>query len=203
MPDTPALHRALKFLEQNDPKAPRKSRAQPDSEDHRATARRANPPRRSQMGEGGSAKAKAALSSFRHDRKCCVCRHPERDEIEKEFLRWRSPERIAKDFGIANHSSIYRHAHATGLFAQRATHLKLSLSPLIERAVTVPVTADSVIRAIIAFAHIDDEGKWVNPPKHVIHESHGNASSPPVGTQHAAPGEPQAKVNRKTVSSTK
>ncbi len=173
MPDPPALRRALKFLERND-------RGPSD----KAPAQRKHPARRQPP------------TAFRHDRKCCVCRHPERDEIEKEFLRWRSPERIAKDFAIANHSSIYRHAHATGLFAQRATHLKLSLSPLIERAVTVPVTADSIIRAVIAFAHIDDEGKWVNPPKHVIHESRNTDPTAP-------PSEHRAKVNRKTVSSTK
>jgi hypothetical protein len=182
MPDPPALRRALKFLERNDRKPPNKAHAQPKTDEQSSAARRTSPPRRSPMGEGGSAKAKAEPpTAFRHDRKCCVCRHPERDEIENEFLRWRSPERIAQDYGIANHCSIYRHAHATGLFAERATHLKLSLAPLIERAVTVPVTADSIVRAIIAFAHIDDEGKWVNPPKHVIHESRGNASSPPVG----------------------
>lgn len=179
MSEKSALHTVQKVLEGN-AKAPRKHEAR-----QRLHAERRPP------------------TAFRHDRKCSVCRHPERDEIEKEFLRWRSPERIAKDFGIANHCSIYRHAHATGLFAQRATHLKLSLSPLIERAVTVPVTADSIVRAIIACAHIDDEGKWVSPPKHVIHESRGNASSPPVGAQHAAPGERKAKVNRKTESSTK
>jgi hypothetical protein len=59
-------------------------------------------------------------STSRHDRKCSVCRHRDRDEIEREFLNWRSPDSIAEDYGIAHHSSIYRHARATGLFAHRA-----------------------------------------------------------------------------------
>jgi hypothetical protein len=108
-------------------------------------------------------------SSLRHDRKCSVCRHPERAEIECEFLHWHSPELIAKEYGIAHHSSIYRHAHATGLFAQRAAHIRLSLAPLIEQAMVVPVTADSIIRAVALCASLNDEGQWIDRPKRVIY----------------------------------
>lgn len=118
-------------------------------------------------------------SSLRHGRKCSVCRHSERAEIEREFLHWRSPEIIAKEYGIAHHSSIYRHAHATGLFAQRATHIRLSLAPLIEQAMVVPVTADSIVRAVALCARLNDEGELVDPPKHVVyHAAHPRQSAP-------------------------
>lgn len=107
----------------------------------------------------------------RHNRKCSVCRHHNRESIEQDFLHWRSPVTIAREYGIADHSSVYRHAHATGLFARRASHIKLALAPLIEKAMLVSVTADSVVRAVVAFAHLNDHGQWVEPPRRVIHES--------------------------------
>lgn len=150
MSDKRALDRAVKWLYEKDGD----SSDEPPQPKKLVRSRRGVPP-----------------SAFRHDRKCSVCRHAERDEIDREFLHWRSPETIAKDYGIAHHSSIYRHARATGLFAQRAAHLKISLAPIIEQSMVVPATADSVIRAVIACAHLNDEGEWVNPPKRVLHES--------------------------------
>jgi hypothetical protein len=73
-----ALERALEWLsEHSDTPAPR------------AFARSARKDRR-RPGAGG-----------RHGRKCKVCRHPDRDAIERDFLRWHSPDRIAEDYGIA------------------------------------------------------------------------------------------------------
>lgn len=115
----------------------------------------------------------------RHDRKCCVCRHRHRAETESEFLHWHSPESIARDYGIAHHSSVYRHAHATGLFARRATHVRRGLSPLIEQAMIVPVTADSIVRAVALYARLTDDGQWIEPPKHIIHHSSKPDSSRP------------------------
>jgi hypothetical protein len=97
----------------------------------------------------------------RHNRKCNVCRHAERQAIEQDFLRWHSPDRIAEDYGIADHSSVYRHAHATGLFERRAATIRLALEPIIEQAMTVHVTADAIIRAVYVHAHLTDDGKWV------------------------------------------
>ncbi|MDE3170175.1 MAG: hypothetical protein KGL75_08530 [Acidobacteriota bacterium] len=138
-------------------------------------ARQAHPPAKSKE----RAKRSRSAAPQRHDRRCCVCRHRRRAEIESEFLRWRSAESIAKEYGIAHHSSIYRHAHANGLFAERATHLRLALSPIIEQAAVVPVTADSIIRAVALCARLTDDGEWINPPKRVIHHSATQDSSRP------------------------
>lgn len=124
---------------------------------------------------GAGPKPKPPASFARHTRKCSVCRHPDRDGIEREFLRWHSPEDIARDYGIADHSSIYRHAHATGLFERRRATIRLALEPIIEQAASVEVTADAVIRAVQAYAHINDAGEWLNPPTHVVHHSQPDA----------------------------
>jgi hypothetical protein len=66
--------------------------------------------------EGTGPKPDSAESLGRHERKCTVCNHPDREVIEEEFLRWYVPEDIARDHDIPYASAIYRHAHATGLF---------------------------------------------------------------------------------------
>lgn len=110
-----------------------------------------------------SSRKRRTSSQGRHSRKCNVCRHADRAAIDQDFLSWRSPDRIAADYGIADHSSIYRHAHATGLFNKRARTVRLALGPLIEQVANVEVTADAVIRAIYVVSHLDDDGHWAVP----------------------------------------
>ncbi len=100
-------------------------------------------------------KASPRKNLRRHARKCGVCRHPNRKEIEQDFLCWQSPDVIAKAHGIADHSSVYRHAHAVGLFERRNQTLRLALGPIIERAMTVRVTADAVIRAVMVCVNLN------------------------------------------------
>lgn len=114
----------------------------------------------------------------RHARKCTVCRHPERDAIEQDFFRWRSPDQIAQDYGIADHSSVYRHVHATGLFARRRANLRLALEPLIERAATVRVTAASIVSAVRVYAQINDAGEWIGPVYPEIRAVRGSKGCP-------------------------
>ena len=121
------------------------------------------------------ARPKRRSAPARHSRKCSVCRHPDRDAIEHDFLTWQSPDQIAANYGIADHSSIYRHAHATSLFDRRARTIRLALCPIVEQAMTVEVTADSVIRAVELMAQLDSDGRLTPPTKHVIHHTSGDA----------------------------
>jgi hypothetical protein len=91
---------------------------------------------------------------------------PNRKDIEQEFLRWRSPDRIAQDYKIPDHSSIYRHVHATGIFARRRKAVRAALEPIIECAEFVRVTASSLVKAIYAHTHINENGEWINHPTH-------------------------------------
>ena len=102
----------------------------------------------------------------RHARRCCICAHPDRDAIEGEFIRWRSPEEIAKDYDIQDRASIYRHAHATGLFAWRKRELARVLEGIIDAHENIPLeSADMIIRAVRVYAHLDEDGKWFEPPR--------------------------------------
>ena len=124
----------------------------------------------------------------RHQRKCAVCRHPHRDLIEQDYLHWRSPHAIAADYRIADHSSVYRHAHATGLFDRRRARVRSALAHIIEQASSVKVTAHAVISAVIASTHINSDGQWIESPR-VRHR----VSSP--ATQ-SSPTEPNRQTNR-------
>lgn len=109
-------------------------------------------------------KKRAAID--RHKRKCTICRHPEREEIEQDYLNWRSPEQIARDFGLGDHSSVYRHIRATGLRHKRLSPVRAALESIIERAGDAKhITGDTIVRAVWAYAHINDTGQWIDPPK--------------------------------------
>jgi hypothetical protein len=55
----------------------------------------------------------------RHAGKCAVCRHHDRLGIELRFMAWGKPGHIARENGIKNRASIYRHAHVANLFERR------------------------------------------------------------------------------------
>jgi hypothetical protein len=110
--------------------------------------------------------ASEALS--RHQRKCTICRHPEREAIEEAFLHWHNPGNICSDYQLGDRRAIYRHAHATGLFERRRDNLRSILEHLLERAEGARLTADTVIRALRAYTCLTDTGRWVEPPTHVI-----------------------------------
>ena len=124
----------------------------------------------------------------RHRRKCAVCRHPHRDLIEQDYLHWRSPDAIAAEHHIADHSSVYRHAHATGLFARRRARVRSALANIIEKSSHVKPTAHAVISAVIAYTHINANGEWVEPPR-IRHRISDLTKTP-------NPGEPNRQTNR-------
>ena len=103
-----------------------------------------------------------------HRLKCRVCRHAERLQIDQDFLRWRSPEKLAADYGIADHSSIYRHVHATGLYTRRQLSVRAALERIMERADEYGVPCFDVVRAVAAYSHMDDLGRWIQANPQVI-----------------------------------
>ena len=98
----------------------------------------------------------------RHKRTCLVCRHMKCAEIETDFIAWSSPAAIAKEYGLSDRSSIYRHAHALGLFAKRQRNVRAALERIIEKAGEVEVTAASVVAAGQAYSKINAEGRWID-----------------------------------------
>ena len=122
-----------------------------------------------------------------HARRCSICRHPAREVIEEAFLHWRNVSNIKYEFHLPSRTTIYNHAHATGLFERRRKNLRSALELIVEEAERVHPTADSIIRAIHALTKINDAGEWIEPPAHVIVSS-GSAlytSQLPVPARHS------------------
>jgi hypothetical protein len=98
----------------------------------------------------------------RHRRNCGICHHPQRAEIENDFVAWRSPTGIAAEYGLADRTSIYRHANALGLFLKRQRNIRAALERIIEKADSVDVTAAAAVAAIQAYAKINSLGQWID-----------------------------------------
>jgi hypothetical protein len=82
---------------------------------------------------GPGPEARPQVNLGRHALLCTVCRHPNREIIEDDFLHWRNPFGIAFDNHIRDRSSIYRHASACGLMDLRRQDMLASLDRLNER----------------------------------------------------------------------
>jgi hypothetical protein len=108
-------------------------------------------------------------SLARHARKCSVCHHKDREFIDADYLRWISPETLARQYKISHHSVVYRHADATGLRTQRRAALRATLEHFIEQAENVRVTAHSVVAAVRLYSQINDQGQYTpTPRRHII-----------------------------------
>ena len=78
-------------------------------------------------------------------------------------------------------SAIYRHAHATGLFARRDNNLRFALANFIERVNEIQiVTPAAIVHAIRAYTRISKTGEWVEPQRQIT-VTHVRAAEPPPG----------------------
>ena len=102
-----------------------------------------------------------------HQSHCKICGYEDQDEIDEAFVSWENVSRIAEDYDV-DRRAIYRHASATGLYAKRDRNIRRALGRIIQKADSVPSTADSVVRAIKILTHVNARGDWVQPPTHVI-----------------------------------
>ena len=103
----------------------------------------------------------------RHAAECKICSHPQREEIELDFVNWRSPAAIARYYGLRNRASVYRHAHALNLFPKRQRNVRAALEKIIEHAGDVDVNAAAVVSAVGAYARINSAGQWVERTEHI------------------------------------
>jgi hypothetical protein len=103
----------------------------------------------------------------RHETNCKICAHPQREEIEREFVNWGSPSKIAKRYELRDRTTVYRHAHAVGLMAKRDRNIRAALSHIIERAGDVKVNAAAVVTAVATYARINSRGQLVERSERV------------------------------------
>jgi hypothetical protein len=106
----------------------------------------------------------------RHGRKCAICAHACRDEIEELFLDWREPSYIASEMGVPLRS-LYRHAHATGLYAKRQGKVRRVLDRILEGVESAQINGDCVIRAVRAYCCLGRNNKWTEPAANVAFSS--------------------------------
>jgi|SRR5579885_660000 hypothetical protein len=98
----------------------------------------------------------------RHQRMCGICRHEDRAEIDQDFLHWKNPTLICRERGIADRSTIYRHAHATGLFERRRRNVRVVLEKLLERvSEVVEINGSVIVQAATALARINGAGQLI------------------------------------------
>ena len=100
------------------------------------------------------------VNQQRHEAQCSICKSPQLEEINREFVRWGNTTDIAKTYGLSR-DSIYRHAHATALFPKRQQNVRAALEKIIEKSGNVEVNAAAVVSAISAYARINSAGLWI------------------------------------------
>jgi hypothetical protein len=130
--------------------------------------RRSRPPSLTAPRKPGR-KTLAEMSALeRHARKCLVCRHRDREEIESDFLHWHDVSDIILEYKIPNRRALYRHARATGLYELRMANIRDAASLIAAKAEHCRATATSVLKAIQACSQIDELGRWIAPPTRTI-----------------------------------
>ena len=103
------------------------------------------------------------IDPSQHQRCCTICHHPDREAIEEAFLQWRSPHHMLGEFKILSRTTLYRHAHALGLFAKRRRNLRAALENVIEESETIHPSGSELIAAVRAMTCLKDNGDWVEP----------------------------------------
>ncbi len=129
-----------------------------------------------------------STSLHRHARKCTICHHEDREDIELDFLHWHHCTSITSDYNLKDFRTIYRHAHATGLWERRMLNLRSAVAHLVENAENVEPSATAVLKAIQACSQINDRGEWIDAPRRIIYQiehHHTHVGQPPEQT--AAP----------------
>jgi hypothetical protein len=104
----------------------------------------------------------------RHSRKCQICRHPDREEIEQDYRDWIKASKIARRYNVDD-SALHRHLRAVGLVSKRHENLRFVLDRILERGAEKPISGNTIIRAVKAYTCLTDDNKWVEPERKVIY----------------------------------
>jgi hypothetical protein len=119
----------------------------------------------------------------RHTRKCQICRHPDREDIEQDYKDWHKAATIARHYKVDD-SALHRHLVAVGLVATRGRSLRIALDRIIERGAECPISGNTIIRAVRAHACLTDDNQWIEPTRTVIHIREN--APPPAESQNGA-----------------
>ena len=130
----------------------------------------------------------------RHARKCGICHHPNREEIEEGFLSWRPAEALARTFNVrGGRDAIYRHAHALDLFEARRKNMREAVELIIEFAALSQPKARDVLDAVRLHARISAQGELAEmaPSQHILITRRADQPNSPGELQDAAEADTQ------------
>ena len=149
---------------------------------------RRRPPSLSATHKRPGRKPLAEMSALeRHARKCAICRHKNREEIETDFLHWHDVSKIVDEFRLNTRRALYRHARATGLYELRMSNIRDAAALIAARAENCSATASAVLKAIQACSQIDANGRWISrPPAPSATPSSANQTRPRRNTSRRA-----------------
>jgi hypothetical protein len=104
--------------------------------------------------------ARRPVGLARHeDGGCRVCRHPQREAIEAEFVRWKTLREIEAEFNVPK-DSVARHARARGLEERRSRNVRGVLVRVVEKGIeTAEVTSAALVAAATALAKMGEDGR--------------------------------------------
>ncbi len=57
---------------------------------------------------------------------------------------------------------------AAGLFARRERNMRFALGHMVQQAMNITPTSDSILRAIRAYSCLNRRGQWTEPASHVV-----------------------------------
>jgi hypothetical protein len=139
----------------------------------------------------------------RHARKCKICKHKDREDIELDFLHWHNCYGISVEYELGGTRVLYRHAHATGLFDRRMLNIKFAAAHIVEYAEHCKPSGTAVLKAIQACSQINDHGQWIETPRRIIHQVEHHQASAPAPPQQIQPSvivEPAANGSETEIS---
>lgn len=102
----------------------------------------------------------------RHQAQCTICLSPNRQQIDEDWINWHHPGHFKDAFGVSR-DTLYRHAHATGLFSKRRKNVSMVLEKMIERVDWAPVSGSVILSAIKVLEKINRAGQEGEP----VHET--------------------------------
>lgn len=74
-----------------------------------------------------------------HEANCTICAHARRENIERDFVAWRSRSAIAAEYALPDRSTVYRHAHAWVYIRQTADQ-QLDVEGMLEKTLEIKAT---------------------------------------------------------------
>ena len=142
-------------------------------------------------------KKDGGINLGRHQAQCTICLSPYRQQIEEEWINWRSPGDLEERFKISRYT-LYRHAHAQNLFPKRRENVLMALEKIIERVDWTETRCSDVLSAIKLLIKLNGAGQGGKPveetvPKKVVQPMTPEERQEPV--QDGSLPEPPSEAN--------